>query len=322
MAAASVRDPTAFVMLHVNHTSVDRVALCERLFELWEQTGSPALESLAHGRAPYPGASIDTAQQFVDWVSTSLMECFKESGNGQAFALLFELNRASFLYAIQCNLRRSFHHVDAQDVLQEVFLNIYRYPNRFQPDRSDAFRGWGHRIARNTLLKFLKGQTRLARFQAIDEETMQPEDLRSRRPDRAASDAESATVVNHAYLLYLQLYMLHFVRLSAKEQRALTMVEVESRSYRDAAEELGIRLENLKMVIFRGRRKIFRGMERSLAEFASRSAGSRPSAGVAMRTADGSRRFAAVDSSSSKPGVLARTRNDHDTLCDHGAAGV
>jgi len=44
------------------------------------------------------------------------------------------------------------------------------------------------------------------------------------------------------------------------------MVEVEDVSYRDAAEALGIRLENLKMVIFRGRRKIFRGLARSLGD--------------------------------------------------------
>jgi len=259
-------------MLHVNHTSVDRAALCERLFELWERTGSPALEALAHDRAPFEGASVETPQLFVDWVSTCLMDSYKDTADSHVFALLFELNRASFLYAIQCNLRRSYHQVDAQDVLQEVFLNIYRYPHRFQADKADAFRGWGHRIARNTLLKFLKGATRLSRFQAIDEEVTQPEDLRSRRPDRKASDAESATVVNHAYLMYLQLYMLHYARLTMKERRALSMVEVEGYSYRDAAAELGIRLENLKMVIFRGRRKIFRGMERSLAQLADRTA--------------------------------------------------
>jgi hypothetical protein len=40
------------------------------------------------------------------------------------------------------------------------------------------------------------------------------------------------------------------------------MVEVEDRSYRQAAEALGIRLENLKMVVFRARRKIHRSMRR------------------------------------------------------------
>ncbi|MFT4840749.1 MAG: RNA polymerase sigma factor (sigma-70 family) [Planctomycetota bacterium] len=321
-------------MLHVNHTSVDRVALCERLFELWEQTGSPALEALAHGRSPCPGASVDTAQQFIDWVSTSLMDCFKDSGNSAAFALLFELNRASFLYAIQGNLRRSYHHVDPQDVLQEVFLNIYRYPHRFLADKSDAFRGWGHRIARNTLLKFLKGQTRLSRFQAIDDETMQPEDLRTRRPDRAASDAESASVVNRAYLMYLQLYMLHFTRLSTKERRALTMVEVDGRSYRDAAADLGIRLENLKMVIFRGRRKVFRGMERSLAELAPQSEMAVNSAVTTCSTTNATAATGStaatgttahgksVRHSASDRRVLARNCNSAKRMCDQHTQGI
>jgi RNA polymerase sigma factor (sigma-70 family) len=256
-------------MLHANHTSVERAALQAQLIELWERTGRPELGLLAERSPPREGTSVDSDQDYLDWTSTCLMDCYKDTGDPQVFALLFELNRQSFLHAIQCNLRRSFHHVDPQDVLQEVFLNIYRYPHRFLADRPDAFRGWGHRIARNTLLKFLKGQSRLARFQTIDEDVWQPEDIRARQPDRAASEAERAVVVDFAYMIYLQLYMLHFGKLSAKEQQALTMVEIDGASYRDAADALGIRLENLKMVIFRGRRKIFRGMERSLAEFAA-----------------------------------------------------
>jgi RNA polymerase sigma factor (sigma-70 family) len=195
------------------------------------------------------------------------MDVFKTTGDPAVFALLFELNRGSFLQSVQSGLRRAFHHVDAQDVVQEVFLNIYRYPHRFLADKADAFRGWGHRIARNTMLKFLKGQARVSRFLEIDEEVMQPEDTHVRQPDRAAVESESAVLVNRAYVLWLQLYLVHFGRLSPKEQHALTMVEVDGVSYRDAAARLGIRLENLKMVIFRGRRKIFRGMENSLARF-------------------------------------------------------
>ncbi len=52
-------------------------------------------------------------------------------------------------------------------------------------------------------------------------------------------------------------------------QRALRMVEVDGASYKETAASLGIRLENLKMVIFRGRRKIFRGLQKSLLGFAS-----------------------------------------------------
>jgi DNA-directed RNA polymerase specialized sigma24 family protein len=77
-------------------------------------------------------------------------------------------------------------------------------------------------------------------------------------------DVESAQIVDRAYLIYLNLYLNQFLRLSAKEQQALTLVEVRSASYKEAAQALGIRLENLKMVIFRGRRKILRGMNQIL----------------------------------------------------------
>ena len=50
--------------------------------------------------------------------------------------------------------------------------------------------------------------------------------------------------------------------LSEREQRAIHLVEVEGLSYREAARDLGIKLENLKMVIFRARRKIHRSMRR------------------------------------------------------------
>ncbi len=289
-------------MLHSSQIHADRTALASRLLELWERTGDAGLQALASGRSPFAGAEIQTEQQFADWTSTCLMDCYKNTGDAAVFALLFELNRGSFLQAIQANLRRTHHHVDAQDVLQEVFLNIYRYPHRFHADRADAFRGWGHRIARNTLLKFLKGQSRLARFCEIDEELMQPEDLRGRRPDRAVCEAESAAVVNQAYLIYLQLYLLHFARLSAKEQLALTRVEVDGISYRDAATELGIRLENLKMVIFRGRRKIFRGMERSLAEMAMQQERSASSAATNQRILH--------PTTSRHPGTISSPRTD------------
>lgn len=250
-------------MLAASQTLDPRAVLAARLVDLWERTGDPALKRLAAGQAPRDGVSVATEQERSDWLGTCLMETYKNTGDAAVFALLFETSRAAFLLAIQGQLRRTSHHVDAQDVLQEVYLNIYRYPHRFLSDRADAFRNWGHRIVRNTLLKFLRSESRRSHCRSLDED-LQFADVRARSPDRVATEAEGATLVNHAYLLYLNLYLLHFGRLAAKEQRALTMVEVEGRSYRDSAAELGIRLENLKMVIFRGRRKIFRGMTRSL----------------------------------------------------------
>jgi RNA polymerase sigma factor (sigma-70 family) len=239
-------------------------ALRARLRDVWERTGDPALGELAAGRPPRAGASVATEQERADWTSTCLMAAFQRSGDPTAFALLYELNHASFLLAVQQGLRRTWLRVDPNDVLQDVFLNICRYPHRFDSDKPDAFRNWGHRIVRNTLLRALKGHSRHARFAAIDEEEALPEDLRTRRPDRAASDAEDARDVDRTFVLYLQLYLANFERLTPRERRVLTMVEVDGMPYRDAAMAVGVRPENLKMIVFRGRQKICRGMARQM----------------------------------------------------------
>lgn len=243
----------------------------DRLQQLWEETGDDNLHRLSEGLPPEGMAAPRSDAECLDAVSSCLMDCFKRTQDAGVFSFLFELNRDAFFQVIQAKVRRGHAGIDPQDVLQEVFLNIYRYPRRFLCDRPDAFRNWGHRIVRNTLLKFLKGETRRDRVTALEEDLGNRPDPHNRAPDRSAQDAESAALVDFAYLIYLNLYLLHYRQLSAKEQKALRMVEVQGASYKDTAAALGIRLENLKMVIFRGRRKIYRALNRSLQQLASAS---------------------------------------------------
>ena len=101
---------------------------------------------------PAGGCGAPLSQpEWLDWARTGLMNVFRITGDCGAFDLLHDLSRDSFLAAIRGRLRGQPVYVDAHDVLQEVFLNIYRYPHRFLPERADAFRNWGHRIVRNTL---------------------------------------------------------------------------------------------------------------------------------------------------------------------------
>lgn len=249
------------------HEQLNPEQLKLRLLDLWERTGEETLHRLAEGLHPHEDRPLEEGQERTDWVSTCVMDCFKKSGDSQVFSMLYELNEDAFLHAIQAKARRTATHVDPHDVLQEVFLNIFRYPHRFQSEHADAFRNWGHRIARNTLLKALRGQNRISRCASLDDQNMiDQEDSHARPPDRSALEAESAQLVDQAYLIYLNLYLLHFEQLTPKEKTALTMVEVDGASYKAVADHLGIRLENLKMVIFRGRRKVLRGMTRSLAD--------------------------------------------------------
>ena len=61
--------------------------------------------------------------------------------------------------------------------------------------------------------------------------------------------------------LYLHLYQL---LLTPREKKALHKVEVENLTYRAAAEDMGIRLENFKMAVSRARKKIYYGFRSDL----------------------------------------------------------
>lgn len=198
-------------------------------------------------------------------LNTRLMENFKNFGNPNAFSLLYELNYKDFSVSIYNKIRRYYFLLDSSDILQEVFFNIYRYPYRFKSDKPDAFRHWTHTIIRNTIIKHLKNQARVGRVELAGEGLSETVDRNSTTPLRKSIDGESEKECTRAFLLYLVLYLNVYNSLSHKERKALFLVEVKGTSYKQASEDMQIKLENLKMVIFRARKKIFRGMRKSLA---------------------------------------------------------
>lgn len=197
-----------------------------------------------------------------DAVSTRLMEVFRRTHGRGSFGLLYELNGHHLLGQVASRLRRYASKADPRDVLQEVFFNVYRYPHRFNPAREDAFRVWSAMIVRNTVLKHLRSLSRGGRVEVTIDDLPEPTSERAATPVQDAIESESKGQCARVYLIYLQLYLQFYSMLSERERRALHLVEVEDRSYRDAAGELEIKLENLKMVIFRARRKIHRSMRR------------------------------------------------------------
>lgn len=202
-----------------------------------------------------------------DSVSTRLMEVFKGARARQeecrgAFGLLYELNGQHLLTQVAARLRRYSSKADPRDVLQEVFFNVYRYPHRFNSAREDAFRVWSAMIVRNTVLKHLRSLSRGGRNELNFEDVPEQSSGEGDSPVAGAIETESRDECARVFVTYLQLYLQFYSMLSERERRALHLVEVDECSYRQASEELGIKLENLKMVIFRARRKIHRSMRR------------------------------------------------------------
>jgi RNA polymerase sigma factor (sigma-70 family) len=190
------------------------------------------------------------------------MEVFRTSRSRACFGLLYELNSQHLLVQVASRLRRYASKADPHDVLQEVFFNVYRYPHRFNCAREDAFRVWSAMIVRNTVLKHLRSTGRGGRAEVPFEDLSDQPEARATTPLSGVIEGESQTECARVYLTYLHLYLRFYSMLSERERRALHLVEVEECSYREAAAELEIKLENLKMVIFRARRKIHRSMRR------------------------------------------------------------
>ena len=112
-------------------------------------------------------------------------------------------------------------------------------------------------------MNHLRSLGRSGRFEVPFEDLTELPEENGRTPLKGVIEDEAKRECHRVYVTYLHLYLRFYTMLSEREQRALHLVEVEERSYREAAAELSIKLENLKMVIFRARRKIHRAMRRT-----------------------------------------------------------
>lgn len=288
--------------------------LSQRLLALWQRTGDPALRQLAHGEVPSTAPASPSRQARRDWLSTCLMRTFQRTRDPEVFALLYELNRRDFRHAVLLYLRRTGGAIDADDVLQEALLNILRYPQQFRADRADAFRGWAHRIVRNTMLR-QRHQGRRHRLQRLDDEGPgEPEDRRTRRPDRATAEHEQGQQVDRAFCLFLAHYLHQYERLPARAQRLLQLAEVEGRCYRDIARELGVAEPQVKVMVFRSRQRIHRGL-------AAAFDGAAPAA-AAQPPAQPSSTSRMPASTSTIAGTSRRTPASRSRKCPHSAAAT
>ncbi len=195
----------------------------------------------------------------VEALATLLMEGFARTRNLSVYSMLYEISHRQILFVILKRTRFTHPGIDPKDVLQDVFLSIYRYPHRFRNEKASSFRNWSFSIVRNTLLKHLRASRR-------PESELEPiEDLiadeRSLGPLQELTRDEDALVASRSYALCLMAYGRAFDRgLRDREKRALQLIEVQGMKYRKAADRLGVRVENLKMIVCRARKKLLRTM--------------------------------------------------------------
>lgn len=193
------------------------------------------------------------------------MDEFRQTGSVEVFERLFRLTAGQLMRRVRRRVRFAGDHLDPQELLQDAFVNIFRYPDRFDPSRPAAFRAWSTTIVDNTVRRHLRrarGGVELS-LRPMEALTQQA-DQHARAPEAAMIAGESQAALARAYALFLSIYLSGFQRLSQREQFALQMVEVRGMRYAQLGAALGIRAEAVKMVVFRARRRICETMSRIL----------------------------------------------------------
>ncbi|MBL8899739.1 MAG: RNA polymerase sigma factor [Planctomycetes bacterium] len=217
-------------------------------------TALPA--SLAPASWATPVAFVPVSSTDEDRCSTHLMDLFRRTRDREVFDDLVQRNAAMLRRMILGRLRGSCAAIDVNDVLQDTFFNIYRYPSRFRADRPAAFRVWAATIVRNTVHRHLR---RAMRRGAYSEASA---DLLLRSPDPGPGPAEELVSSDEAreaassFALLLLAWSAAYHELRERDRRVLQLVEVDGLAYREAAAVLGVRPGNLKMLVFRARRRI------------------------------------------------------------------
>ena len=103
-------------------------------------------------------------------VQNKLMELYRDTRSVEVYTLLYELSFKRFLSVVRSKLKRYGCLSDPQDILQDVFLSIYRYPRSFRAEHKNSFRNWSHSIIRNAIFKHLGKARQLGPFFELDGE--------------------------------------------------------------------------------------------------------------------------------------------------------
>jgi RNA polymerase sigma-70 factor (ECF subfamily) len=144
---------------------------------------------------------------------------------------------------------------DAQDVVQDAFINAYQSLNSFKGD--SLFFTWLYRIAVNTAISWKRKRRMVLRFQLSHDENsgLEPEDVSAgNQPGHALEQAEEEQRVHAA----LQ-------RVSTEHRMVLILKDMDGQKYEEMAEVLGVPIGTIRSRLHRARlelREVLEQMER------------------------------------------------------------
>jgi DNA-directed RNA polymerase specialized sigma24 family protein len=191
-------------------------------------------------------------------METALMVLFRDTGGRAEFDALYEYAQPSLMPWIAAHVRdhmlRRPGTRDPLELYQDTWVNIFRYAPSFKDGGPASFRVWSRTIARN--LYRAQGSRRAASsLQAFPEGLQEPADQRC-GPVQLSVLHEDARTLSLAWVVLLLQYHAAWQRLAPRDRIALELVELDGLTYIEASTRLHVGLSNMKMIMFRARKRL------------------------------------------------------------------
>lgn len=227
-----------------------------------------ALEARGCDPARRPGESVEG---HLDRIDTALMGWFRDTGAREAFDALYRHSHARVVSWLRWAVAEQRARLDPVELVQDTYVNVYRYARGFRSDHGGSFRVWVRTIASNVVRRARSAAARL-RYVSADEQAFLVVESEHRSPHARAMECEETDGLRGAYLILLQHYLNAFAQLSPRDRRALELVELDGLSYAQVCEVLGVGHSNMKMIMLRARRRLLAHMTLSLQAAAALAA--------------------------------------------------
>lgn len=159
------------------------------------------------------------------------------AGDHSAFRELVERHQ----HLVVGTVARMIGTADAEDIAQQVFLNVWKSSSRWRPDAKVVT--WILTIAKRLVFNESRrrGRSRIIRQAERDDEVPEPHD-HGPAPDQSLRDAELHAAVEEAMSF-----------LGEKERLAVIMRRHEGLAYEEIADVLGVSVPAVKSLLFRAR---------------------------------------------------------------------
>ncbi|MCB9908367.1 MAG: RNA polymerase sigma factor [Planctomycetes bacterium] len=189
----------------------------------------------------------------ADSLETALMCHFRDSGDRVAFEWLYRLSSDALARWVATRGAVSQSSLDVDEVVQDTFINVYRYHRSFQGHGPHGFRRWARTIAANAMSRSKRRRALpLVEWKDGDQDVADSQD----DPCVLMQQQEQGQALQDAYLLLLQWVPLACARLSPRDRYVLTALHGHGASHREVEEELELKPGGLKMIVHRARTRL------------------------------------------------------------------